>query len=89
MSHGFLTAMGGFILSCNGRLHHPLSDLMIRELIMHDYIDISITEKEITDKSKGDGLSKGLVILQTTWFAIQCIARGVAAGLPAASDLLA
>ena len=77
MSHGFLTTMGGFILSCNGRLHHPLSDIMIKELIERDYIDISITEKEIADKSKGDGLSKGLVILQTTWFAMQCIARGV------------
>ena len=77
MSHGFLTTMGGFILSCNGRLHHPLNDDMIRSLMRLDYIDISITEKEIADKSKGDGLSKGLVILQTTWFAIQCIARGV------------
>ena len=76
-SHGFLTTMGGFMLSCNGRLHHPLSDFMISELIKLDYIDISITEKEIADKSKGDGLSKGLVVLQTTWFAMQCIARGV------------
>ena len=50
---------------------------MICELILHNYIDISITEKEIMDKSKGDALSKGLVILQTTWFAIQCIMRHV------------
>ena len=55
--------MGGFILSCNGQLHHPLSNFMISELIKLDYIDISITEKEIADKSKGDGLSKGLVVL--------------------------
>ncbi|KDR73307.1 hypothetical protein GALMADRAFT_251919 [Galerina marginata CBS 339.88] len=35
----------------------------------------SIREKEIQDRSKGDGLSKALVILQTTWFITQCIAR--------------
>jgi hypothetical protein len=33
------------------------------ELILPDYIDISITKMEIMDKSKGDGLLKGLVIL--------------------------
>jgi len=40
-----------------------------------------ITEREIQDKSKGDALSKGLVIVQTGWFVMQCIARGVE-GLP-------
>jgi len=36
-----------------------------------------ITEKEIQDRSKGDMLSKGLVIIQTGWFLLQCIARRV------------
>jgi len=36
---------------------------------------------EIQDKSKGDFISKGVVILQTSWFVMQCIARGVQ-GLP-------
>lgn len=39
--------------------------------------EIDITENEIQDKSNGDILSKGLVILQTTWFLLQCIARRV------------
>lgn len=39
--------------------------------------EIDITEQEIADKSKGDMLSKGLVIIQTGWFVLQCIARGV------------
>ena len=29
------------------------------------------------DKSKGDGLTKGLVIVQTSWFILQCLARGI------------
>jgi len=35
----------------------------------------SLTEAEIKDKSKGDMVSKGLVIFQSTWFIIQFIAR--------------
>jgi len=40
-----------------------------------------ISKAEIEDKSKGDAISKGVVILQTGWFVTQCIARGVQ-GLP-------
>jgi hypothetical protein len=40
-----------------------------------------ISKMEIQDKSKGDFISKGVVILQTSWFVMQCIARGVQ-GLP-------
>lgn len=36
-----------------------------------------ITAKIILDKSKGDSLTKGFVVIQTTWFVLQCIARGV------------
>src|SRR5260221_2135405 len=35
-----------------------------------------ISEKDIKDRSKGDILSKLIAILQTTWFILQCIARG-------------
>ncbi|KAH9952765.1 hypothetical protein BC827DRAFT_1274197 [Russula dissimulans] len=37
--------------------------------------------RPIRDKSKGDFISKAVVILQTSWFVMQCIARGVR-GLP-------
>ena len=40
-----------------------------------------ISKAEIEDKSKGDSISKAVVILQTSWFVMQCIARGVQ-GLP-------
>jgi hypothetical protein len=36
-----------------------------------------ITEREINDRSKGNFLSKSLVIVQTGWFVTQCIARRV------------
>ena len=34
-----------------------------------------VKESDIEDRSKGDALSKALVIVQTTWFVTQCIAR--------------
>lgn len=36
-----------------------------------------ITREEIKDRSRGDTLSKGLVILQTGWFVLHCIARHI------------
>ena len=57
---------------------HPLTPEKITTLVSDGYIDFpDITEKEIRDKSKGDVLSKSLVILQTGWFIMQCIARAV------------
>ena len=35
------------------------------------------TQAEIEDKGKSDWLAKSLVLLQTSWFVIQCIARGI------------
>ena len=35
----------------------------------------SITEEEIQDRSKADGLAKGIAVLQTTWFIAQCLSR--------------
>ena len=37
----------------------------------------STTVKEIDDRSKGDALSKGIALLQITWFIVQLIARRV------------
>ena len=43
----------------------------------HPDIEIpKITAADIEDRSKGDALSKIIAILQTTWFIVQCIARG-------------
>jgi hypothetical protein len=34
-----------------------------------------IAKAEIEDRSKGDAISKAFVILQTSWFVMQCFAR--------------
>ena len=41
-----------------------------------DYSSFTVpTEAEIKDKGKSDWLAKSLVLLQTSWFVMQCIAR--------------
>jgi hypothetical protein len=67
--------MGGFMIYDD--------DDQPRLLLSHDLKrhlsegDINVSEKEIKDKSKGDMLSKGIVLLQTGWFILQLISRGV------------
>ena len=68
--------MGGFMLYDGETPLHPLTPEKINDLVNDGYIDFpDITEQEIEDRSKGDMLSKSLVILQTGWFIVQCIAR--------------
>ena len=50
---------------------------MLRELVKDPMFEIRITEEEISNRSKGDGLSKMIFILQTSWFIVQCVARHV------------
>ena len=50
---------------------------MLRELVKDPSFEIQITEDEISDRSKGDGLSKLIFILQSSWFIVQCIARHI------------
>ena len=69
--HGFFAAMGGFV---DGRRLLSLED--IEELVLNQEIEYPIaTRGEIEDKSKGDPVTKALVVLQTTWFLMQCVAR--------------
>ena len=49
---------------------------MLHDLLQEGKIAFpSITEEEIEDRSKADGLAKGIALLQTTWFIAQCISR--------------
>ncbi|KAF8173471.1 hypothetical protein BJ912DRAFT_1147789 [Pholiota molesta] len=66
LAHGFFLQMGGFMLCESGR---PIQTLP-------RVIDPPrITEEDIQDRSKGDAISKTLIVLQTTWFVVQCVAR--------------
>ncbi|KAI9456629.1 hypothetical protein F5148DRAFT_1017592 [Russula earlei] len=81
-THGFFAIMGGFMEYEGNR---PIRVLLPEELNSYSLTGNGdfprIAKEEIEDKSKGDAISKALVILQTNWFVVQCIARGVQ-GLP-------
>ena len=58
----------------------PLCPLQASDLVQCDGYSESFimpTEEEIKDKGKSDWLAKSLVLLQTSWFVMQCIARAI------------
>ncbi len=65
LTHGFLLEMKGLVHDYGGAIE-DVQDIP-------ECLDIP--KEEISDKSKGDLLSKSLVVLQTTWFIFQCLAR--------------
>lgn len=56
---------------------YPLDVETIEKLIKERTLTLP-TEIEIKDRSKSDWLAKSLVLIQTSWFVIQCIARAAA-----------
>ena len=69
--------MGGFVLVKEEERRVLKFEEML-SLIKEGRIKFpEITEDEIKDRSKADALAKGLVILQTSWFLIQVIARHI------------
>ena len=76
-AHAFFLIMGGFTLHEGGKPVRVLEAAELERLSKAGRIEWpTITEKEIADRSKGDYLSKTIVLVQTTWFIAQCIARG-------------
>ncbi|KAF8644460.1 hypothetical protein AX16_008447 [Volvariella volvacea WC 439] len=79
VTHGFFVIMGGLMREGkNGfRVVTMDSDGNIRSGGKKEkgIILPAISEEEIQDKAKGDFLSKVVVVLQTSWFMIQCTAR--------------
>ncbi|KAF8645293.1 hypothetical protein AX16_007930 [Volvariella volvacea WC 439] len=81
MTHGFFIQMGGLVRRINGEegtTYQVLCTPRIR--YDRDWKSIKIPcipEREIQDHGKGDILAKAVVVLQTTWFVAQCIARRV------------
>ncbi|KAF8950592.1 hypothetical protein BDZ97DRAFT_1180663 [Flammula alnicola] len=75
ITHGFFVQMGGFLLCKGERPIRSLDYEGLRKLMKTGAIEIlTITEVEINDRSF---ISKGIVVLQTTWFIMQCTARWV------------
>ncbi len=88
MAHGHLLGMGGMTLvdpkfEKNKADSKPQGQVLTvewyKELTMTPDTTFElpkITEADIKDKSKFDFLSKLIAILQTSWFILQCVARG-------------
>ena len=58
----------------------PLHPLSYRDLYSNkiNFSSLTVpTEVEIKDRGKSDWLAKSLVLLQTSWFVMQCIARAI------------
>jgi len=53
-----------------------LTQEMLTQLVEDPDFRIRVTEREINDKSKADGVSKIIFVLQTCLFITQCTARG-------------
>jgi len=77
-THGFFAIMGGF-MEYEG--NQPIRVLLPEQLESYSLTSNGdfprISKAEIEDRSKGDAISKALVILQTGWFVTQCIARKI------------
>ncbi|KAF8648131.1 hypothetical protein AX16_006381 [Volvariella volvacea WC 439] len=86
-THGFFVQMGGLMLE--GEEKESYVVVLWRDVIQGQMTpglcveDTKIEKipkirlKEIKDHGKGDLLAKLIVVLQTTWFVVQCIARRV------------
>ncbi|KXN92866.1 hypothetical protein AN958_07063 [Leucoagaricus sp. SymC.cos] len=84
LTHGFFVQMGGFMLYDGKKPVRVLTFKRLVQAIKDQEIDLpDIPVEDIMDKSKRDTLGKFIVVVQTTWFIIQCIARS-RSGLPLA-----
>ncbi|KAF7980020.1 hypothetical protein HWV62_40136 [Athelia sp. TMB] len=83
MPHAFFVIMGGYHFYNEAGPRHPLSPHDVVELVRRGRL-VPPAAEELANQSKGDALSKGVAIVQTLWFVLQCLAR-LAAGLPVTS----
>ncbi|KAF7984843.1 hypothetical protein HWV62_10793 [Athelia sp. TMB] len=76
IAHAFFIIMGGYHFYNKNGPCHPLSPKVVLELVRRGHL-IAPTSDELANQSKGDALSKGVAIVQTLWFVMQCIARRI------------
>ncbi|PPQ83650.1 hypothetical protein CVT25_006256 [Psilocybe cyanescens] len=76
--HGHFLQMGGFMLVDGDKDMGVIDPPRFYNLLQAGKIRIPrVSEDEINALSKGDGLSKLIVVGQTSWFTAQCISRAV------------
>ncbi|KAG2111467.1 hypothetical protein DEU56DRAFT_749569 [Suillus clintonianus] len=77
-THSFFVLMGGFMLYVDGEPYRTLLPDEVLELIRKGCIDApTLTAKRIGDRSKGNAISKGLIIIQVAWFILQLMSRAI------------
>ncbi|KAG2104325.1 uncharacterized protein F5147DRAFT_264351 [Suillus discolor] len=77
-THSFFVLMGGFMLYKDRKPHRTLEPKHILILIRQRCIDVpTLTADRIDDKSKGNAISKAVVVLQVAWFVMQLITRAI------------
>ena len=74
MTHSFHVVMGGFALK-DGAIYRPVKTVDFPKQVGQQFAFPTISEEEIKDKSKGDGLTKTLAIFQLLWFSAQLVGR--------------
>ncbi|KAJ7183890.1 hypothetical protein C8R46DRAFT_520617 [Mycena filopes] len=84
--HGFYAVMGGYVFDFGDDVEPFLPAGLTRLSLTTDGVRFvlehapelipRVSEEDINDKSKADGLAKMLVAIQAAWFCLQCIARG-------------
>ncbi|KAF7979531.1 hypothetical protein HWV62_42116 [Athelia sp. TMB] len=76
IEHAFFVIMGGYHLYNKNGPCHPLSPADVVDLVRRGHL-VAPSSDELANQSKGDALSKGVAIVQTMWFVMQCIARRI------------
>ncbi|KAF8836773.1 hypothetical protein BDN67DRAFT_973762, partial [Paxillus ammoniavirescens] len=76
-THSFFALMGGFILQDGSGRKVLKTRADLKCLRDGKIVNPHITKKEISGRSKSDGLGNTILVLQLSWFILQVIARGV------------
>ncbi|KAF2420528.1 hypothetical protein EJ08DRAFT_653807 [Tothia fuscella] len=84
-THSFYANMGGIVLvppDSDNCERFPVNSAQLHFLVEGQYIDYPIvSRKTIKDKNKVDWTLRALILLQTLWFSVNCLAR-IALHLP-------
>ncbi|KIJ10181.1 hypothetical protein PAXINDRAFT_172231 [Paxillus involutus ATCC 200175] len=77
-THGFFALMGGFVLQDGVErtaLAHRYYSPDLYRLKTKEIMNPRITKKQISGRSKSDGLGNTILVLQLSWFILQVVAR--------------
>ncbi|KAK7418271.1 hypothetical protein QQX98_004056 [Neonectria punicea] len=78
MQHGFFADMGGFVLAPPDFPNFPINSKQLHYLVSRGYVAMpSVSKREIDDRTKANYFAKFVTIIQTTWFLLQVIGRGI------------